>query len=83
MNMNKTYVSISIIYYGTKNIEPDVHYYRNDGVHPITSTFNELPIDEANLLMWKLVKLGGTNTYQTNRYNHAISERTVTFWGEL
>lgn len=79
----KTYLSISIIYYGNNNIEPDVNYYRNDGVHPVTFTFNEMSVDEANLLMWKLVKLGGTNTYRTNRYNHAISERTVTFWGEL
>lgn len=81
--MNKTYVSISIIYYSASNLEPDVYYYRNDGVHPSTSTFNELSVDEANLLMWKLVKLGGTNTYQANRYDNTISERTATFWGEL
>lgn len=79
----KTYLRISITYYDTKKIKPDIHYYRNDGMHPATSTFNKLSVEEANLLMWELVKLGGTNTYRANMFNNAISERAVTFWGEL
>lgn len=79
----KTYLSISITYYGTHRIQPDIHYYRKDGERPAVSTFNKLSVEEANLLMWELVKLGGTNTYRANRYNNAISERIVTFWGEL
>lgn len=79
----KTYLSISITYYSTRRIQPEVHYYRNDGVHPATSTFDKLSVEEANLLMWELVKLGGKNTYRANMYNNAINERIVTFWGEL
>lgn len=81
--MNKTYVSISITYYSNHYLKPEVQYYRNDGMHPVVFTIDELTADEANLLMWKLVKLGGTNTYKANKYNTAICERTVTFWGEL
>jgi len=83
MNMEKTYLSITITYYGTKRIAPDIHYYRNDGVHPVTSTWNKLTVAEANQLMWELVKLGATNTYVANMFNNAISERRVTFWGYL
>ena len=79
----KTYLSISITYYSNRRIAPDVHYYKDDGVHPVTSTFNELSADEANQLMWKLVKLGAENAYSANMINNAISERRVTFWGEL
>lgn len=79
----KTYLSISITYYSNRRIAPDVHYYKDDGVHPVTSTFNELSADEANKLMWKLVKLGAENTYSANMFKNAISERRVTFWGEL
>lgn len=81
--MNKTYLSISITYYSTKRIKPDIHYYRNDGIHPATSTWDKLTVDEANKLMWEIVKLGGKNTYYSNIYNNAISERRVTFWGVL
>lgn len=83
MNMEKTYLSITITYYSTKRIAPDVHYYRNDGVHPVTSTWNKLTVTEANRLMWKLVKLGAKNVYVANMFNNAISERRVTFWGYL
>ena len=79
----KTYLSITITNYSDHRHQPDVHYYRNDGVHPVTSTFNKMSAEEANLLMWELVKLGGTNTYKANMFDNAISERTVTFWGEL
>lgn len=79
----KTYLSISITHYSTNKLEPDIHYYRNDGVHPVTSTFNKLSVEEANKLMWELVKLGGKNVYKANMFNNAISERIVTFWGEL
>ena len=83
--MEKTYLSISITYYNSTkvNIEPEVHYYRSDGAHPATSTFNKLTVDEANQLMWELVKLGAENSYTANMFNNAISERRVTFWGIL
>jgi hypothetical protein len=83
--MEKTYLSISITYYNSTKvyIEPDVHYYRNDGVHPVTSTWNKLTVDEANQLMWELVKLGGKNIIKSNRYRPSICTREVTFWGRL
>ena len=81
--MDKTYLSISITYYNTKILKPEVHYYRNDGIHPVTSTWDKLTVAEANRLMWELVKLGAKNTYTANKFNNAISERRVTFWGKL
>lgn len=81
--MNKTYLSITITHYNTKRIKPEVHYYRNDGVHPVVSTWDKLTVDEANQLMWELVKLGAENTYKANMFNNAISTRQVTFWGQL
>lgn len=81
--MDKTYLSISITYYNTKVLKPEVHYYRNDGIHPATSTWDKLTVAEANQLMWELVKLGAKNTYTANQFNNAISERRVTFWGKL
>lgn len=81
--MKKTYLSISITHYGSNDIKPSVHYYRNDGVHPPFSSFNKLSVDEANQLMWELVKLGGKNSYEANMFNNAISERQVIFYGEL
>lgn len=81
--MEKTYLSISITHYSTKRIKPTVRYYRNDGVHPAISTWDKLTVDEANLLMWELVKLGAKNSYTVNMFNNAISERRVTFWGFL
>ena len=81
--MEKTYLSMSITYYNTKVLKPEVHYYRDDGVHPAISTWDKLTVAEANQLMWELVKLGAKNTYYSNMYNNAISERKVTFWGFL
>lgn len=81
--MEKTYLSITITYYNNPYLKPDIHYYRNDGVHPATSTFDKLTVDEANRLMWELVKLGAKNSYTANMFNNAISERRVTFWGHL
>lgn len=81
--MNKTFLSITITYYSNKRIKPDVHYYREDGVHPRVSTWDKLTVNEANTLMWELVKLGAKNTYSVNMFNNAISERKVTFWGLL
>lgn len=81
--MEKTYLSISIIYYNMEVLKPEVHYYRNDGVNPVTSTWNKLTVDEANQLMWELVKLGAKNSYTANIFNNAICERRVTFYGEL
>lgn len=79
----KTYLSISITYYGTMRLSPNVHYYRNDGVNPAISTWDKLTVDEANKLMWKLVKLGGKNSYTVNYLDNAICTRQVTFWGQL
>lgn len=81
--MNKTFLSITVTYYSNKRIKPDVHYYRDDGVHPRVSTWDKLTVNEANKLMWELVKLGAKNTYNANMFNNAISERKVTFWGLL
>ena len=83
--MNKTFISITITYYNTTKvyIPPEVHYYRNDGIHPETSTWNKLTVAEANRLMWELVKLGGENEFKANRYNNTICERRVSFWGVL
>lgn len=81
--MKKTYLEITITYYSNKRIKPEVHYYRNDGVHPATSTWDKLTVDEANQLMWELVKLGAENSYISNMFNNAISERRVVFWGVL
>ena len=83
--MEKTYISVAITYYNSTKvyIQPDVRYYRNDGVHPVVSTVNKLTVDEANQLMWELVKLGAENSYISNVFNNAISERRVTFWGFL
>jgi hypothetical protein len=83
--MEKTYLSIVITYYNStrSDMKPEVHYFRDDGVHPAISTFNKLSVDEANLLMWELVKLGAKNTFRSNIFNNAISERRITFWGVL
>ena len=83
--MEKTYLSITITHYNSTKIDmkPRVYYYRNDGVNPAISTWNKLTVDEANQLMWELVKLGGENSYTANMFNNAISERNVTFWGFL
>jgi len=83
--MKKTYISISITYYNSAkvNIQPDVRYYRDDSVHPVVSTTNKLTVNEANQLMWELVKLGAENSYISNMFNNAISERRVVFWGFL
>lgn len=81
--MEKTYISITITYYSSaKNIKPDVHYYRNDGKN-VTTSWNKLTVNEANKLMWELIKLGGKNSYQTNMYRNTVCEREVTFWGFL
>lgn len=79
----KTYLDISITYYNMGNLKPEVYYYRNDGIHPATSTWDKLTVAEANRLMWELVKLGAKNSYTANMFNNAISERRVIFWGEL
>ena len=81
--MEKTYLSITITYYPKGVLAPEVHYYRDDGVHPTVSTFDKLSVAEANVMMWELVKLGAKNTYKANCFNNAISERQVTFWGNL
>lgn len=81
--MNKTYITISVTHYNTKRLAPEVHYYRDDGIHPATSTWDKLTVAEANQLMWELIKLGAKNSYTANMFNNAISVRRVTFWGEL
>ena len=82
-NMEKTYLSISITHYNSQVLPPEVHYYRSDGIHPAISTYDKLTVAEANQLMWELVKLGAKNTYTSNMFNNAISERCVTFFGIL
>lgn len=79
----KTYLSISITYYGGKYpIAPTVHYFRAKGDYHI-STQDKLTVDEANRMMWELVRIGGKNTYESNSYDSAICTRKVTFWGRL
>lgn len=78
--MEKTYISITITYYNSKcNIAPSVMYYCSDEKLPKP----RLQLEDANRLTWELVKMGGTNTYRSNIYDNAISERIVTFWGFL
>ena len=79
----KTYINISITYFGSRRIAPEVHYYRNDGINTPVSTFDKLTVLEANKLMWELVKLGGTNSFSLNRYNNGICTRSVEFYGQL
>ena len=81
--MEKTYIHISITHYANHRIQPDVHYFRSTGNKPYTSSWNKLTVDEANLLMWELIKLGGENKFRSNWFNNAISTREVTFWGLL
>lgn len=81
--MEKTYISITITYYGSRILAPEVHYYRNDNLHPVVSTWDKLTVAEANQMMWELVKLGAKNTYRSNAYNNRICERKVTFYGVL
>ena len=83
--MKKTYLSIEITYYNSTktSIKPCIHYYRNDGVHPTISTFDKLTVEEANQLMWELVKLGGKNSFESNWFDNAICSRKVVFWGNL
>ena len=81
--MEKTYISITITHYNSTkvNLKPAVHYYLNDGVNPPVSEFNKLTAEEANVLMWKLVKQGGSNTTETNWFDPSICTRRVMFWG--
>lgn len=77
----KTYIVLSITYY--RHMEPEVHCYRHDDDQPASSSWNKLTVHEANLEMWKLVKRGGKNEYSANIFDSALSERRVTYWGEL
>ena len=81
--MNQTYISITITYYDSRFMRPEVHYYRSTGLGPAISTWDKLTVDEANKLMWELVKLGGTNRFFSNEYNNKINYREVTFYGIL
>ena len=44
----------------------------------IVVIWDKLTVDEANRLMWELVKLGAENSYTTNIFDNAISVRRVT-----
>ena len=79
--MKNVYISISITYFDTKAIAPQVHYYRNDYEHNPISQFNKLSVDEANRMMWELVRIGGKNSYVSNWFNNGISTRQVSFYG--
>ena len=78
----KTYLTITITYYSNHDIAPRVYYYRDDG-KAIFDTQDKLTVDEANRLMWELVKLGAENHYESNPYRPTICTRKVTFWGSL
>ena len=80
--MEKTYISITITNYSNHYIAPEVHYFEDDGVHPRISRW-DLDVNTANKLAWELVKKGGKNTFKSNQYNNAISERQVSFWGYM
>lgn len=82
MNMEKTYLCISITTYPTLHLAPDIHYYKDDG-KSVTSAWNKLTVEEATKLMYELVKLGGTYRYRVNPYNRGIHTREVTFCGVL
>lgn len=81
--MEKTYLSIGITYYSNKHSAPSISYYRHKGNDPAIFTVNKLTVDEANRLMWELVKLGGKNHYESNMFKNSICTREVTFWGVL
>jgi hypothetical protein len=81
--MNNTYINIRITYYSHKYITPTVCYYRADHKSKPVFTHNKLTVDEANQLMWELVKLGGKNRYSSNPYRAGISTREVSFYGQL
>lgn len=83
MNMGKTYINITISYWSNHALKPTVYYYRSqDGQEPYF-TIDKLTVDEANRLMWELVKLGGKNAYESNPFKNSLSERRVTFYGRL
>lgn len=77
----KTYISVTVIYY--RHMKPETHCYRHTDGQEASSIWNEMSVQEANLLMWKLIKLGGKNEYSANIFDNAISERRVTYWGEM
>ncbi len=81
--MENTYLHISITHYNNGIMPPVVYYYRNDGIHPTVSTSDKLTVDEANKLMWELVKFGAKNSYHANWFRDSISVREVTFYGIL
>ena len=81
--MEKTYLNISITYFSRKDIAPSVLYYRHKGNDEAIFTENKLTVDEANQLMWELVKLGGKNHYESNMFKNSICTREVSFWGVL
>ena len=78
----KTYLNITITHY-TDTGRTSVFYYRHEEPRPAISTCDKLTADEANQLMWELVKLGGKNYYHSNMFNPAICTREVEFFGEL
>lgn len=79
--MTKTFITITITYYNNRLLAPDVHYYKDDGVNPPISDW-DMDVDTANHMMWELVKLGGENSYRSNRFDNAISVRQVLYWGQ-
>lgn len=77
--MKKTFIDITITFYGHHFIEPEVHYHYSDGVTTPVDTY-DMDIDTARKLMWELVKEGGKNSYRSNMYNNSISYREVMLW---
>lgn len=69
--MKSTIISVTIYEYA----EPMTHFYHNDnGKVTIDS---ELPLREAQLLMWHLIKQGGKVSYESNPYRPSIATREV------
>ena len=77
--MKKTFIAITITHYNSDRLLPSVHYYKKEGYDPAINKW-DLTVDEANKLMWELIKLGGKNNYRSNMYDNAISIREVVFW---
>lgn len=75
----KVFESVSITYYPNRIIAPRVYHHYNDGTAEIKD--HNMSVDEANILMWKLVKKGARNYYESNMFNNGICMRYVAYFG--
>ena len=76
-----TYITVSITHFSHSKTT-HVHYYCSTVGQAPVYTFNEMKPDEANKLMWKLIKKGGKNEYYPNPYDNTISIRSVVYYGK-